>query len=109
MRISEILSGGLVDPEAHLDASRVERYEEEPGDDPVVVFRTPEGLLLADGYHRVAAAQRRGETTIEADVREGSRRDALAYAIEVGAAQRGLTRDEALERIKAHSHGRRDR
>jgi hypothetical protein len=50
---------------------------------PVVVFDTEEGLLLADGYHRVAAARRRGLETIEAEVRLGSRQDALRYAAKV--------------------------
>jgi len=47
---------------------------------PVVVFDTPEGLLLADGYHSVAAAQRRGLEMVEAEVRLGTRNDALRYA-----------------------------
>jgi hypothetical protein len=47
---------------------------------PVVVFESREGLLLADGYHRVEAAQRRGETTIEAEIRPGGYREAVRYA-----------------------------
>jgi ParB-like chromosome segregation protein Spo0J len=41
------------------------------------VFDTEEGLLLADGYHRVAAALKEGRKTVEAEVRRGSRHDAL--------------------------------
>ncbi len=35
---------------------------------PVVVLETPEGALLADGYHRVAAAQRAGSDRVLATV-----------------------------------------
>src|SRR5215203_5084861 len=59
LRIDDLLANAPVDPEAHLDAARVERYagmvDALP---PVVVFETPDGLLLADGYHRVAAWRR---------------------------------------------------
>jgi hypothetical protein len=43
----------------------------------VVVVDTPEGLLLDDGYHRVAASRRLGLEEVEAEVRTGTRRDAL--------------------------------
>jgi ParB-like chromosome segregation protein Spo0J len=55
----------------------------------VVAFRTDQGLLLADGDHRVAAAQARGLDTIEAEIRQGTAHDALRYAVTVGAKQRG--------------------
>jgi ParB-like chromosome segregation protein Spo0J len=70
---------------------------------PVVVFETPEGPLLADGYHRVAAARRRGLETVEAEVRPGSRHDALRYAAKVGAAQRGISPEEAALYIRRRS------
>ena len=47
----------------------------------MVVFRTKEGLLLADGFHRMAAAQRLGLKEIKAEVRTGSREAALEYAV----------------------------
>ena len=78
LRIAELLANAPIDPEAHLDAARVERYAR-PLDalPPVVVVDTPEGLLLADGYHRVAASRRLGLEEVEAEVRTGTRRDAL--------------------------------
>src|SRR5215208_5923187 len=55
LRIADLLANAPVDPEAHLDAARVERYAQMlDALPPVVVFNTPEGLLLVDGYHRVA-------------------------------------------------------
>jgi ParB-like chromosome segregation protein Spo0J len=108
LRIDDLLANAPVDPEAHLDAERVERYagrtEALP---PVVVFDTEEGLLLADGYHRVAAARRRGLETIEAEVRLGSRQDALRYAARVGAAQRGISPEEAASYVRRRSQRRR--
>ena len=101
VRIADLLADAPVDPESHLDAERVERYagmlDELP---PVVAFDTGDGLLLADGYHRVAAAQRRGRETIEAEVSPGSRRDALLYAVAVGAVQRGISLDQAAAYIR---------
>jgi hypothetical protein len=50
LRIADLLANAPVDPEAHLDAARVERYAETfDALPPVVVFDTAEGLLLVDG------------------------------------------------------------
>ena len=57
VRIADLLASSPVDPTAHLDPDRVRRYAELAGDlPPVIAFRTDQGLILADGYHRVAAA-----------------------------------------------------
>jgi hypothetical protein len=78
LRIAELLANAPIDPKAHLDAARVERYARAlDALPPVVVVDTPEGLLLADGYHRVAASRRLGLEEVEAEVRTGTRRDAL--------------------------------
>lgn len=78
LRIAELLANAPIDPEAHLDAARVERYARTlDALPPVVVVDTPEGLLLADGYHRVAASRRLGLEEVEAEVRTGTRRDGL--------------------------------
>jgi transposase-like protein len=47
---------------------------------PVVVFSDGERLLLADGWHRCAAAAEVGETQIQAIVREGGREAAMLFA-----------------------------
>ncbi|MPZ93107.1 MAG: hypothetical protein GEU68_16085 [Actinobacteria bacterium] len=84
----------------HVNRRRVEEYvanlDHMP---PVVVYRTPEGLLLVDGYHRVAAALRLGRTSIEADIRDGTRSDALEFAI-ANAAKQGVAPESALAAIK---------
>lgn len=105
--VDELLAGSLVDACAHLDLERVARYAEltTPAP-PVIVFDTTEGRLLVDGYHRIAAALRRGDGTVDAEIHEGSRRDALAYAAANASAQRAIRPDEALEHIRRHSGAR---
>ncbi len=49
----------------------------------VVVYRDRKtgSLYLSDGNHRLEARIKNGETTIEAEVREGGKREALAHAM----------------------------
>jgi ParB-like chromosome segregation protein Spo0J len=105
LNINELLGDAPVDPRAHLDAERVAHYAHTPDPvPPVVVYETPQGRLLVDGYHRIAAAQQRGATTIEAEIRHGSRHDALQYAAANAAARRGITPQEAIDHIERHSY-----
>ena len=100
-RIADLLAAAPVEPDAHLDPARVGRYAGMLDDlPPVTVFETPEGLLLVDGYHRVAAAWRLGLETVEAQMRRGSRRDALRYAATAGAAERGISPEEPASYIE---------
>lgn len=68
---------------------------------PVVVFKTKEGLLLSDGFHRVAAAERLGLKEIAAEVHSGTRNDALEYAA-VANMQHGkrLTGDDKKQAVR---------
>jgi hypothetical protein len=107
VRIADLLASSPVDPTAHLDPDRVRCYAELLDDlPPVVAFRTEQGLILADGYHRVAAAQARGFDSVEAEVRHGTAHDALRYAVTVGAEQRGLSQQEVMRRLRQRSGGR---
>ena len=47
---------------------------------PVIVFREGDDYWLADGFHRVAARRQAGIRHIEAEIREGTKRDAVLYA-----------------------------
>src|SRR6266542_6456229 len=99
LRVAELPAAIPSDGGTHRDESRVQEYMRLLDHlEPVVVFRTPEGPLLADGYHRLAAAQRVGAETIEADVRTGTKADALRYAIKIDAAHRGMSPEE----VRAH-------
>jgi hypothetical protein len=65
---------------------------------PVVVFVDQKGAhWLADGFHRCAAAELADLTEIAADVRQGSRKDALLYAASANASH-GLRRTNADKR-----------
>jgi ParB-like chromosome segregation protein Spo0J len=98
LRIADLVAA-VDDDRPHLDPQRVEEYRRSVDRQrPVVVFETEDGFLLADGHHRIAAAVAEGRDTVEADVRHGSRHDALAYAVAVGASQRGLS----LKTVKRH-------
>jgi hypothetical protein len=48
---------------------------------PIVVFFDEVEYWLADGFHRLIAAETIGRTEIAADVRGGTRRDAILYAV----------------------------
>ncbi len=100
LALADILATVPVDAQRHLDPARVDFYRRTiDRSPPVVVFETEDGLLLADGYQRVAAALREDRETIEAEIRLGSRADALDYAAAAGARQRGLTPEEVKECI----------
>jgi ParB-like chromosome segregation protein Spo0J len=100
--ITDLLASPLVDPQRHLDADRVQRYalilDELP---PVTVFRLDEDqtLLLADGYHRLAAARMAGRSTLRADVRGGTRADALHFAVELAVQEQGISEQQARAAI----------
>ena len=64
---------------------------------PVVVFHDGSEFILADGFHRVMAAARNGFKDILADVRKGTKSDALKFALAANAAH-GLKRTNADKR-----------
>lgn len=64
---------------------------------PIVVFDDGNGYILADGFHRVLAAVRNQFIDILADVRKGTRADALAYALGANTTH-GLRRTNADKR-----------
>jgi hypothetical protein len=64
-------------------------------------------LLLADGYHRVAAAQHAGRSTIQAEVRPGTKAQAIQFAVDLARAERGVSAEQAREAIRRYSGGDR--
>lgn len=103
----------VIDPAIHIrsrnNEATIQRYEDAFDKlPPVIVFKTREGLLLADGFHRIAAAERLGRTHVDAYVKVGSRNDALELAVVANIKNgRELTpeeRDEGIRRLK-HLHG----
>jgi len=62
---------------------------------PITVFRDAKGgMLLADGWHRVEAAQRAGLLELPAEIRDGGRKEALLFSAGSNASH-GLRRSNA--------------
>ena len=64
---------------------------------PVVVFHDGTDHWLADGFHRFDAAVTVGKKSIQVDVRQGTRRDAILFSVGANAAH-GLKRTNADKR-----------
>jgi hypothetical protein len=77
-----------------LDQAVVTEYAEHMKDGdkfpPIVVFHDGSDHWLADGFHRYFATKANGIVSIEADVKEGTQRDALLYAFGANG-RRGLS------------------
>ncbi len=67
---------------------------------PIILFFDGSRYYLADGFHRFLAAKRNEDRDIVADVREGSRTDALVFALGANATN-GLYRTNADKRHAA--------
>jgi ParB-like nuclease domain len=63
----------------------------------IVVFHDGSDFWLAEGFHRVEAARKIGRETINAEIREGSARDAILYGAGANATH-GLRRTQADKR-----------
>lgn len=88
-------------PRAALNQGTITEYAEAmkegaqfPG---VVVFHEGETYWLADGYHRHAAAKMAGVQDISAEIRTGSKEDALKFALSANTTH-GLRRSQADKR-----------
>jgi hypothetical protein len=69
---------------------------------PVIVFVEDGVYYLADGFHRVAAAEKNKVKTIQAEVREGGKRAAWLYSRGPANRDHGLplTRDDKNKRVE---------
>jgi hypothetical protein len=101
LALGQIRTDGGTQPRAGLDRDTVEEYAETIMSNqfpPVVVFyEAGEGYWLADGFHRVAAAKKAGKAELIAEVRKGTRRDAVLYSVSANASH-GLRRSNADKR-----------
>lgn len=85
-----------------MDGAAIEEYADALADGavfpPVVAVRAEDGrLYLVDGWHRVAAARKAERATIRAEIRDGTRRDALRLAAGANGAH-GVRRTQADKR-----------
>ena len=85
-----------------IDEATVHEYAEAmaAGDrfPPVIVFHDGSDYWLGDGFHRIRAVDYIGQTEIAADVRAGTRRDAILHAVSANRAH-GLRRTNDDKRI----------
>ena len=104
LKISEIVVDKGYLMRDGIDKKTVEAYKENLENIvkayPIIVFDTANGLLLADGFHRVSAARQLNWETISASIRKGSPQDAFAYACVANLTHgRPLTRKERKKAI----------
>jgi hypothetical protein len=94
IKLSEIDRKAGTQTRATINPATVEEYAQAMKDGaafpPVVLF----GKILADGFHRIAAAEIAKLKDFPADIRIGSKTDALAYALSANGAH-GLRRTNA--------------
>jgi hypothetical protein len=65
---------------------------------PITVFKDDDGTLIAaDGWHRVSGAKQAGLATILAEIKPGTKRDAVLYSVGTNAAH-GVRRTDADKR-----------
>lgn len=101
LEISAIRQDEQIQPRQALNKAVVTEYSfaMKQGDEfpPIIVFYDGSKYWLADGYHRIAAAQVNGDLEIIAERKSGSRRDAILYAVGANSTH-GLRRTNADKR-----------
>ena len=100
LKLSEIVTDKL-QARTSTDDATIQEYAESMKDGgkfpPVIVFHDGVHYYMADGFHRMIACQRNGDKEIAAEVRTGSRKDALWFAIGANKSH-GLKRSNADKR-----------
>lgn len=98
LKLSLIITDAGTQIRSCIDERTVSEYSEAFLDGakfpPVVVFHDGSRYILADGFHRVMAAQRAGLIDVAAEIRTGTKSDALRFSLAANAAH-GLKRTNA--------------
>lgn len=101
VKVHHIKLDGGTQTRAGLNEETIEDYAHAMLDGvafpPVVIFYDGSKHWLADGFHRVHAAQRAKKVEIDAFVRQGTRRDAILYSVGANGGH-GLPRTNADKR-----------
>ena len=101
IKITGIRIDGGTQSRAELNQATVSEYAEAMTDGakfpPVVVFFDGADHWLADGFHRYFGTKQIGALDIDADVREGTKRDAILFSLGANAIH-GLRRSNADKR-----------
>jgi len=95
LQLNQIRTDGGTQPRATIDQFKAEEYAGDMQNGakfpPVTVFYDGADYWLADGFHRVKAAKLAEKGTIEATVKQGTRRDAVLFSV-------GANSDHGLQR-----------
>lgn len=98
MQIEQIKLNGGTQPRESINAETVAEYADamKAGATfpPVTVFYDGADYWLADGFHRVAAIKVNGGAEVEAEVKQGTRRDAILHSV-------GANSDHGLRRTNS--------
>lgn len=101
LAIDVIRIDGETQPRAEVNDEIVNDYAQQMNDGVafprVIVFFDGSEYWLADGFHRYHASKLNGNATIDADIREGTQRDAILYSVGANA-NHGLRRTNADKR-----------
>ena len=99
--LNQIRLDGGTQPRAEIDMWTVQEYADAMASGaifpPVTVFYDGTDYWLADGFHRYHATAKQETSTIDADVKQGTQRDAQLYSFGANA-QHGLRRTNADKR-----------
>lgn len=96
LKLDQIRIDGGTQPRTCIDGDVVAEYAELYGAGvklpPVTVFFDGAGYWLADGFHRYWARKRNERDDVQADVHEGTQRDAVLFSVGANA-DHGLRRE----------------
>ena len=85
VKLTKISINGGTQPRVDIDEELVAEYaaDMQEGDDfpPIILFHDGAKHWLADGFHRYHASKKAGFKDIHADVKSGTKRDAILYSV----------------------------
>jgi hypothetical protein len=106
LRLDLIRLDGGTQPRAEISEELVDEYKNEMmrGAEfpPVIVFYDGTDHWLADGFHRVHARKRSSFGDVPADIRQGTKRDAILHSVGANATH-GLRRTNLDKRRAVHT------
>ena len=101
MLVDSLRLDSSIQPRMKIDPAIVREYAAAMSEGtqfpPVIVFHDGDNYWVADGFHRIMAAKEAGLTHIDAEVRVGTPRDAVLYAVGTNSAH-GIRRSNADKR-----------
>ena len=101
LKLTDVRTDGGTQSRVAFNEATVSEYVEALADGAdfpaIIVFYDGEFHWPADGFHRLAAHERAGLPEIEADVREGTQRDAITFSLSANETH-GLRRTQADKR-----------